>query len=757
MMISLLRFEIRERLLRLSSAAYFAVYALLAFMIGISFAGAFQGVSVSFGLSNKLPLNSPVALNFMIGFLAYIGLLVTAPIFGQSINKDYESRFQQILFATPIRKSTYFFIRYFGSAISSVAILSSIGFGLWIATFMPFVDRTLIAENRVAFYAMPYLVNVIPNTLVFGAIFLSLVAIFKKMAPVYVASIGIFTGWLISTNLTADLENKFLAAMVDPFGIEAAGQITRYWSVSEQSTQLVTLTGVLLTNRLLWGAVGLFFLALGYFAFDPFRLPREKSRKSEAGSAAVPGPAMRLPKADLRPRSWKVFSGLAWSEFKQAFSNIYFLMILACGLLYIVAISGQIGKMFGTETLPVTYHVLETVGGSFGLFVAIIITYYTGELVWKDRDQNVDGLIDSKPVSNLFLYLSKLLSLVLLQLFLSVVILVACLLVQVFKGYTHFEMAVYFKSLFIYSLPSKILISVLALFVQTVSRNKYVGHSIIILDYVLSIWLPNLGFEHFLYRVGSLPRATYSDMNGFGAAALPFTTLTVYWGLFHFMLAVLTVLLWRRGADHTLRDRLVEFRQRFRPVHAKLLGTAFVAWVATGAFVFYNTNVLNVYETEKDREHASVDYERLYKPASKWPQPQLISAKVDADIFPETRGARLRSHLVYRNKGSEPVTKIFMNLSRRAEVQSLVWSRPAKIVEENPRLEVRIFEMEKPLMPKEEMTLELDVRVQPHGFENSSTPMQIVANGTFFNSAHFGPAIGYVDGREIAEEKTRRK
>jgi hypothetical protein len=38
-----------------------------------------------------------------------------------------------------------------------------------------------------------------------------------------------------------------------------------------------------------------------------------------------------------------------------------------------------------------------------------------------------------------------------------------------------------------------------------------------------------------------------------------------------------------------------------------------LGFAATGAFIFYNTNVLNEYQTSKDTKREQVDYERKYK------------------------------------------------------------------------------------------------------------------------------------------------
>ena len=762
MFFNLLRFEIKDRLFRVSSLVYFLVYLALSFLIGFIFGGAIKGATVGFGLSNKLALNSPVVLNTMTTFLAYLGLLIVAPVFGQSINKDFENKFSQILFATPLSKRNYFFSRYLGSAISSVSILSAISIGIWLATLMPFIDQTLVQDQHLSYYLAPYLTNVIPNILIFGAIYISVVSIWKKMAPVYVASIAVFTGWMISQTLTHNLENKFVAAMIEPFGMEGASQVTRYWSVTEQASRVIPLTGVLLQNRLLWGAVGFLFLVFAYLSFNPFRLPKEKAAKKT--DLAV-GPSVyarfspiELPKVELSPDSFKVLWGLAVSEFKQAFSNLYFLMILLCGVIYLFAISGEANKIYGTETLPVTYMVLEVIGGNFGLFVMILTTFYAGDLVWKDKERHFYELVDSKPISNFHLYISKLLSLVLLQFFLLFVIFVCSILIQTFKGYHHYELGVYFESLLVYHLPARMFVCVLALFIQTLSKNKYVGHSILIFYYVMMIWLPGLGLDHHLYLIGETPFAEYSDMNGFGTSFYRFFSVAVYWSFLFLGLSVLTVLFWRRGVEQSFKQNWDEMKRRLRPVHRNLLLFSGTGFVLMGAFIYYNTNVLNPYVTQRESEQRRVDYERAYKSFETLPQPTTIAVKLDADLWPEHQKLVVKGKLTLQNQSNTPVEKILIsNENEDLKLDSLIWSKPATLTEENKRLRTRIFKLATPLQPKEKIDLDYVSRIEPRGFTNDDFSKEIVQNGTFINNFAMGPKIGYSREREISENKTRRK
>jgi len=754
--LSQLSFELKHRFTRPSGWIYFSLYFVLAFFMAILFAGAFEGFVYNFGLSSKVPLNSPIVINQIIGYVGYMGFLVIAPVFGESIHRDFENGFHQVLFACPIEKRGYFAVRFLGSFLSCLFIFSSIGFATYLATFMPFIDRTLVAQNHLWYYVAPYLTGLIPNLFVFGALFMAVVSMKKKMAPVYVLSIALFTGFMISGKISDGVDNLLFGALSDPFGLVGAHQITRYWSLAEQKAQVVPLVGNFLINRLFWVGAGAFFLFLGYTLFNPFHFAKEKKKQNEGVS--ICSKKLNLLKIHLSPDSWKVFWQLALSEFKQAFSNLYFLIILLCGIFYVFAVSGTIGKLFGTETLPVTYQVLDVIKGSFGLFVLIITTFYGGELVWKDRGHRIHELIDSKPVSPLFLYLSKLGCLFLIQLFLIGLIFASSVLFQICRGYHSFEWSIYAKGLLIYTLPGWILRCVFVLWAQTVAKNKHLGHCFVLFYYCLIFWLPSFGFDQGLYLIGRLPTAFYSDMNGFGPIAWPFSIYTLYWGSFHFCLAIVTVLLWQRGVIIQWKDRICEFRTRIAPVHKSLLSVGLSAWLLLGGFIYYNTHVLNTYKTKKMVNKERLDYEIGYSKYKARIQPKLSSVVVEVDLFPHARMMKTKGTYQYTNQSNEPIETLVVNLPSDVTFTKLEWSKSAKVAEEDERLGVKIYGLDEALLPGESVSFSFSLIVESKGFQNlGSFSTEIVENGTFFNNSDYFPSVGYNARMELSDAKARKK
>src|SRR5450759_5629340 len=58
------------------------------------------------------------------------------------------------------------------------------------------------------------------------------------------------------------------------------------------------------------------------------------------------------------------------------------------------------GQRYGTKVYPVTRVMLETMAGSFNFMLVLIVTFYAGELIFKERQFKVAEVADALPVPN---------------------------------------------------------------------------------------------------------------------------------------------------------------------------------------------------------------------------------------------------------------------------------------------------------------------------------------------------------------------
>ena len=259
-------FEFRTRLKRISTWVYFVVFFALAMLWVAAAGGLIPGAIVAFG-SGKIFINSPYAIGITVAFLGMAGLTVIAAVMGRSVQQDFEARAEHFFFTAPIRKWQYLGGRFAGAFAVLLVVLSSIAFGNIAGLLLPGMDPERVGPFRIAAYLVPFGTLVIPNLLVLGGVFFVLAALTRRMMPVYIGSILCLIGFLAAQGLLRDMDNKFVAALLDPFGVVAQARVVEYWSISERNTRQLPLEGALLWNRVVWLGIGFAIMAFGFARF----------------------------------------------------------------------------------------------------------------------------------------------------------------------------------------------------------------------------------------------------------------------------------------------------------------------------------------------------------------------------------------------------------------------------------------------------------------------------------------------------------
>ena len=741
-------FELRCRARAISTYVYFFLFAGLGCLIMAAGAGGIEGASVSFGGGGKVMVNSPYAIANLTGLLSLFGFLVISAVMGRAAYRDFECRIDPLIFTSRLGKAAYLGGRFVAAAAVLVFVFAGIGIGLWVGTLMPGLDRARLGANHVGAYLAPYWSIVIPNVFILGALFFSVAALSRRILPVYMIGVVTLAGYLVASTISRKIEHKFLASMVDPFGSTALDFLTEYWTIAEKNTRVPELTGFLLWNRVLWLAVAAVLMA---FTWWRFRMEHRAQAERTAREGGRQTTIVRPTTAD-----YPAWLHLTWMQFAETVKNIYFAVIVLAGIGFMVVSARSMGSMWGTPTYPVTYQVLEIVGGTFSVFMLIIITFYSGELVWRERDAGVHEIVDAMPLPGWPLFLSKLLALMLVQVLLECVLMATGMAIQLAKGYTRLEPGLYVKDLFGLELYDYWLLCALALAVHTLVNNKYVGHLVMVIYYMAYAFMDQLGFEHHLYNYSSHPGHQYSDMNGYGHFLGPVLWYYGYWSALTVLLCLGVHLFWVRGLTSGWRWRLRLARERFgRPQRVAAAG-AVVCFAAIGGFIFYNTNVLNPYRTRSLRERLQVRYEREYKRHEKTARPMITAVSLRVDLEPGQRHVRIRGRYELVNKFSEPVQQTLVEIPEELTIHRMSFTPEARLERDDRAVNLRTYRMAQPWAAGAHGALEFDLEWQPHGFPNETAPTEIVGNGTFFNSTRL-PHFGYDDGSELGEDDTRRK
>lgn len=410
----------------------------------------------------------------------------------------------------------------------------------------------------------------------------------------------------------------------------------------------------------------------------------------------------------------------------------------------------------GDGTSGVICSAIQLLLGTFGPIPVIIAIYYAGELVWRDRDRRMHEIVDATSLPNWAYLVPKTLA-VSGVLFATVLVsALAAVLIQLARGQFEISFGQYLGWYILPTTIDMILLAVLAVFVQALSPNKYVGWAIMVVYLVATITLGNIGFEHPLYTYGDTGRVQFSDMNGDNVGGVAAWWLRLYWSAIALILAVLAHLLWRRGTETALAPRLRRVPSRLAGMPGALVAGAVVVAIGSGAFIFYNMNVLNEYRTRNDSEASLAAYEKKYLQYETLKQPSVTAITMQVDLYPAQKRADASGSHELVNDTGVPVSDLHVRFVT-PDTRILEVTIPgATVVMDDAENQYRIYRFSNPLAPGETSSLAFRSQRWQKGFRATGDDTAVIPNGTFLNNAVFAPQIG-MDRSGLLRDRVKRR
>ena len=755
------RFELRQQL---RSPLFWLIALALA---AIAFATASSDtVSIGGGIGN-INRNAPYVVISMLGIFSVIGLfLITIFVAGAAL-RDFHSGTAEMMFSTPVPRAAYLGGRFAAGWLISVLVLVAVAIGIWLGSLMPWLDATRLGPTPWDGYAWALAVLVLPNLFFLGALLFLLATVTRSMLGTYVGVIAFFVLWTIASATlgTGNIEHQTVGAMLDPFGLGALDLVTRYWTASDRNTQIPQMMGVMLGNRALWLAIGVGLLALTFVLFKPEReglrwFRRRKRIDAPPVVANASAAAIALPVVSLQSGfgvRFRQFLSLARFDTRSVLRGVPLLVMLAFGLMNLGTNLSFSGEILGTSVWPVTHLMAQSMSQSFTFLLFIVVGFYAGELVWRERDGRISEVVDAFPTPDWIPLLSKVTALAAVIIAFLLAGTLLCIGYQLLRGFHDVQLLLYLQYLGL-NLANFLLLAVLAVVLQVWSNNKFVGYALFVGFLIATIAMAQFHLSDHLYRYGTAPATPYSDMNGFGTFWIGNLWFRAYWYCFAIALLVLAALYWVRGNVGGWRARGRVALQRFGAIPRVVLALALIGFVAIGAFNFHNTHGLYRYETYDQGQRLAVNYEKNYRKYKGMAQPRITDVKVDVAIHPEQRRIDVNGHYTLVNKHDQAINELLVQLPlspvRDANIDV---DFPAHtITHADPAQGFTVYKLTTPLAPGASMDFRFRIHVAHTGFANEPIGEELVHNGTFINSFAF-PHFCYDENRQLSDNNDRRK
>lgn len=375
--------------LRVQGRDFFPWLAALVFLL-LPLGYGVSGVVELVGERGTVPRAAPWAVAQAMAGLTAFGQVITAMIAATTVLRDVALRTQGLILATPVSWPTYLLGRFLGALAVMVVVYAQIPVGM--AAGFALGDPAAVGAWRAADLLPPFGVLVLPTVVLVAALFFAAGARSGGFAVILLVGIGLVALWQTGVGLVA--RGVPAGMWLDPFGNAALTQLTAGWSEGDRASRPLPWTGVLLWHRAAWLLVALGVLAWTLRTWRPVlggeRLAEERPARVRAPvvSASLSLPSSP-PATRGAPSAWH--QGMAewrfgwrWVVRERGFAALVILAVL----------NTLANGWSAAGDVPALLRALEFHARLFGILVA---TIYAGELVWRDRDLRIDGVMRALP------------------------------------------------------------------------------------------------------------------------------------------------------------------------------------------------------------------------------------------------------------------------------------------------------------------------------------------------------------------------
>lgn len=760
-------FELKYRFSRPATYIYFAMLMIVPMLL------------IGFGnspASEKVFHNAPIIIANLLLLISIFGILIASAVMGVPIYRDLEHKTGTFLFSYPISKFAYFMGRFWGSFVTLMFISLGSILGFYLGTLLgPLfgTDELRYGPNLLINYLHPWATLLLPNLWLAGSLFFALIVFTRNIKSIYSGGIVVFIIYLLSNFLAQDIENRALVEIMDPFGLNTFSFQTRYLTPYEKNSFILPVAGNLLINRLLWMGIGLVFFLAAYwrFSFAYFFQTQQKKSKAEKEEASTPMLQKVLAKASFSGNyHWNSFKTLSKIEFQNIFKDIYFKSILLGGLVFLVLDFWIGNTLYSVPNFPSTSFLMEYKTFDYNLFVFIIIVFFTGESLHRDRSSGYSVINDTFPVKDGTVIASKFAGMAVICVMLATIPIIVGLTVQTLKGYFNYDLGVYLVDSYLISLPDYLQMVMLVFAVHLVVNNKFAGHAT-----AIGIWLVMIVFRDFagynfnLFFFSYKPGYRWSDMNGLGHFGEPLFWFNLYWTAIGIFLILFFSIFYSRGTENSFKNTLRNAKGRLTQNTSIVAYIFLIIGIAAGGYIFNSVVYQNNFQTGDEGELRQVAYEKQLKHYEFMAQPKVTKVNLKADLYPLERDAYFEAQVQMVNKTNEPIDSVHFNSTSLTDFEiiyqgaelpyrfPLVYEAPKFQIfgKKDPQEWYRITALPKTMMPGDTLELVVKSKVINAGFPNGGFGRELVYNGSFIAGGL--PEIGYSSGGELDSDEKRRE
>lgn len=714
---------LRVNLRRLTTWVFAAVFVLIVFLLyrgGLRFGGmTASGV--------KLATNSEYAVAAVLGAFSFFLMHFTATLTGDPVVKDTRLGVAPLLHATPIGKRTYLLAKFLGGYASLLLVYAVFLAALVLGQLLPPSEDKLTLPFRLLPYVKFGLVFLLVPTFFVAAVSFAIGTLTCSMKAVYVTVTGLLVTWFLVIGLLGDEALRWLA-YVEPSGQAwLAERIAKNRGNAFLNENPIALDAGFLLNRAVLAALGVVALAWTVVRWKPGMRDVEYSGEVSPGGLERLAGWMRGRTREVEdlysnwsgrghvPRVAPAERGLgAWSaQLLGSFATELRLLAAERSLWILVPMIMLVAGVdavshtgpFNVRVYPVSSEYAQQMVPALLILLAGTSIFYTGEVMHRDEELGLRGILYSTPIANSALLLSKLAAMVVLSAAMVLLTMLTGVVSQLVHWWTidgrvHVELGPYAEVGLRVLLPSILFLCTAALAVNVLVRRRYPAYFLAILAAAGYVWTLFEGQRSLLHNPLFVGHWAYSDLVGMEPFHERLGWSYRYWGALLVALFSLSAWLLQRTQGRAAGN-LSAAALRARPWAPVTCVLALVAAAWAGREIEARGTVRG---TRAEIEEAMVAREARWLERLGGPRPTYRSVRFDADLDPATRSLRVSGEIVLTNAFPVPLEDAVFTLDPLLEVTRMRLEGASLAPERDGP--IWRFELDEPLAPDGRLLLE---------------------------------------------------
>lgn len=722
-----------------------STYVLLTLIVVMGIA---MGKDAHFAISESIYLNSPYLISLITALFSLTAILFATIFTAQNANKELDHNFHQIFFSTAIKKNQFVAARF--ASLFTLCLLPTVLFTLsFLYGHQLSLSNLKYDSVPLLYYIQPIFLFTFINTFFIAAVLCFTAWISKNKLIIYVTGLLLYMIYMVTLlysgsplmagSLPQSEQARYISAIVDPFGMSAYFYQTAHWTIEQRNTQLISLKGLFVMNRLAIVLISLllFYLSLKKFSFSKKQSTFSSKSKENAQENSLVFNYIQIPTQHHTQALLKSLFSFSKIHLTYIIKSIPFILALLSVLftvgmeLYAAIEKGlRIPQQYVSSSLMTT-----TIIHHFYELGLIIILFYAFDLFWRSNTVRFNQ-IENSTANTSSAYFAKWISLMVVAIIFTVALIIEGIVFQLLYNYPIIDWKVYSKAFLFITLPL-ILMGGYILLIKQIINRKYVGLGVVILFVFLlatSIGKPFITYP--LAKIFHVIKMNYSDMNGFGLYG-PAYLRGILFG-FGCLLALLSLY------------AIVKKNRRSWPVLMLIVGSVSLA-------TFTGIKILNGYKPKSEEASlaAQANYETQYRKYSNRPQPTVTNIITTVDLFPEENTYKIKGTYTLENKTNLNIDSILVNFADDFKIESA----SLQIADETITVknQQQILALQKALQPNQKATFHFTISYQWKAVNGHQSFNAIVENGSFMRISRYYPNFGYVVENEIGDDAKRKE